>query len=113
MLFLHLSHLQLKFHLHLLHPTMSTGFGTVSMMDHAPHPNAAKLYINWLLSKAGQTDWGQTGHNSRRLDVPHPDPASFPAAGAEYGADQSEAAIPSRDQAAALAKEFIPAQATR
>ena len=36
-----------------------TGFGTVSMMDHAPHPNAAKVYINWLLSKAGQTDWGK------------------------------------------------------
>jgi ABC-type Fe3+ transport system substrate-binding protein len=89
---------------------MSTGFGTVSMMDRAPHPNAAKLYINWLLSKAGQTDWGATGHNSRRLDVPHPDPASFPAAAMDYGADQSEAAIPSRDQAAALAKKFIPAQ---
>jgi ABC-type Fe3+ transport system substrate-binding protein len=98
------------FDLHLPHPTMSTGFGTVSMMDHAPHPNAAKLYINWLLSKAGQTDWGQTGHNSRRLDVPHPDPASFPVAGASYGADQSEAAIPSRDKATELAKQFIPAQ---
>jgi hypothetical protein len=51
-----------------------------------------------------------TGHNSRRLDVPHPNPASFPATGVDYGADQSEAAIPSRDEAAALAKKFIPAQ---
>ncbi len=101
------------FDLHLPHPTMSTGFGTVSMMDHAPHPNAAKLYINWLLSKAGQTDWGQTGHNSRRLDVPHPDPASFPAAGSDYGADQSEAAIPSRDAAADLGKKFIPAEPSK
>jgi len=97
------------FDLHLPHPTMSTGFGTVSMMDHAPHPNAAKLYINWLLSKAGQSDWGQTGHNSRRLDLPHPDPASFPVAGTFYGADQSEAAIPVREEAADLAKKFIPA----
>jgi iron(III) transport system substrate-binding protein len=101
------------FDLHLPHPTMSTGFGTVSLMDRAPHPNAAKLYINWLLSKAGQTDWGSTGHNSRRLDVPHPDPASFPAAGMDYGADQSEAAIPSREAAADLAKKFIPAQPTK
>jgi len=98
------------FDMKLPHPTMSTGFGTVSMMDHAPHPNAAKLYVNWLLSKAGQTDWGQTGHNSRRLDVPHPDPASFPVAGTAYGADQSEAAIPIREQAADLAKKFIPAE---
>jgi ABC-type Fe3+ transport system substrate-binding protein len=101
------------FDLHLPHPTMSTGFGTVSMMDHAPHPHAAKLYINWLLSKAGQTDWGQTGHNSRRLDVPHPDPASFPTPGMDYGADQSEAAIPSRDAAADLAKKFIPAEPSK
>ena len=98
------------FDLKLPHPTMSTGFGTVSMMDHAPHPNAARVYVNWLLSKAGQTEWGATGHNSRRLDVPHPDPASFPVAGAEYRADQSEAAIPSREQAADLARRFIPAQ---
>jgi len=98
------------FDMKLPHPTMSTGFGTVSMMDHAPHPSAAKLYINWLLSKAGQTDWGQTGHNSRRLDVPHPDPASFPVAGMSYGADQSEAAIPVREEAADVAKKFIPAQ---
>ncbi|HEV8015156.1 MAG TPA: extracellular solute-binding protein [Stellaceae bacterium] len=97
------------FDLKLPHPTMSTGFGTVSMMDRAPHPSAAKLYINWLLSKAGQTDWGATGHNSRRLDVPHVDPASFPVPGTEYRADQSEAAIPSREQAAELAKKFIPA----
>jgi ABC-type Fe3+ transport system substrate-binding protein len=101
------------FDLKLPHPTLSTGFGTVSIMDRAPHPNAAKLYVNWLLSKAGQTDWGGTGHNSRRLDVPHPDPASFPVAGTEYRADQSEAAIPSREQAADLARKFIPTQAAK
>ena len=92
------------------HPTMSTGFGTVSMMDHAPHPNAATVYINWLLSKPGQTDWGKTGHNSRRIDIPPVDPASFPVAGATYGADQSEAAMPIRDEAANLSKQFIAAK---
>ena len=90
------------------HPTVGPGFGTVSLMDHAPHPNAARLYINWLLSKAGQTDWGKTGHDSRRLDVPHPAPDLFPVAGGSYVDDQNEENIPSRDQAAALAKEFIP-----
>lgn len=94
----------------LQHPTMGSGFGTVSMMDHAPHPNAAKVYINWLMSRAGQTDWGRTGHNSRRLDVPHADPAAFPVAGVAYVADQSEENIPSREEAANLAKQFIAAQ---
>src|SRR6185312_9861666 len=34
----------------------SIGFGTVSAMANPPHPNAARLYINWLLSKDGQAD---------------------------------------------------------
>ena len=56
----------------------------MSLMDHAPHPNAAKVYINWLLSKAGQADWVKTGHNSRRLDVPHARPELFPLPGIPY-----------------------------
>ncbi|HEY3302335.1 MAG TPA: extracellular solute-binding protein [Candidatus Binatia bacterium] len=29
--------------------------GTVSLVNRAPHPNAAKLLVNWLLSREGQT----------------------------------------------------------
>jgi iron(III) transport system substrate-binding protein len=29
--------------------------GTVSLINRAPHPNAAKVLINWLLSREGQT----------------------------------------------------------
>lgn len=29
--------------------------GTVALMGNAPHPNAARLFINWLLSREGQT----------------------------------------------------------
>jgi len=36
-----------------------------------PHPNAAKLWINWFLTKEAQTIYAQdTTNNSRRLDVP-------------------------------------------
>lgn len=44
--------------------------GTVSLVNRAPNPNAAAVYINWLLSKNGQTAW-QNAINvaSRRLDV--------------------------------------------
>ena len=87
------------------------GFGTVSMMERAPHPNAAKVYINWLLSKAGQADWAQlTKTNSRRLDVPPGDPALVPQKGVSYINSQSEAEIPSRAQATAIAKEQIKAK---
>ena len=33
---------------------ISGGYGLVGLMNHAPHPNAAKLFVNWLASKAGQ-----------------------------------------------------------
>lgn len=29
-------------------------FGTIGIVNRAPHPNAAKVYINWLLSRRGQ-----------------------------------------------------------
>ena len=31
--------------------------GTVSFFNRAPHPNAAKVAVNWLLSRDGQATW--------------------------------------------------------
>jgi iron(III) transport system substrate-binding protein len=48
----------------------SNGFGTVAIMRNAPHSNAAKVYINWLLGKEGQDLYGRAlTQGSRRLDV--------------------------------------------
>jgi iron(III) transport system substrate-binding protein len=48
----------------------SNGFGTVAVMKNAPHPNAAKVYINWLLSKEGQDLYSRAlTQGTRRLDV--------------------------------------------
>ncbi len=48
----------------------SNGFGTVAVMANAPHPNAAKVYINWLLGQEGQDLYGRAlTQGSRRLDV--------------------------------------------
>jgi ABC-type Fe3+ transport system substrate-binding protein len=91
------------------HPGRGAGYGTVALMDHAPHPNAAKVYINWLLSKAGQTDWTKTTQNSRRLDVPRPQPDNFPQVGVSYIDDQAEENLASRKAAAAIAQKYIPA----
>jgi ABC-type Fe3+ transport system substrate-binding protein len=50
---------------------VSPASGGLSMFNRAPHPNAAKVYINWLLSKEGQTiNARATGYISNRLDVP-------------------------------------------
>jgi iron(III) transport system substrate-binding protein len=34
----------------------TTGF-TISLLEQAPHPNAAKVLINWFLSREGQSVW--------------------------------------------------------
>jgi iron(III) transport system substrate-binding protein len=86
-----------------------TGFGTVSLMEKAPHPSAAKVYINWLLSKAGQSEWGKVLRNSRRLDVPPGNPSEVPPPGMPYSNLQAEDQIPIRDQVADIAKNNIPA----
>jgi iron(III) transport system substrate-binding protein len=33
---------------------LSTGSGNIALIKDAPHPNAAKVFINWLLSREGQ-----------------------------------------------------------
>jgi iron(III) transport system substrate-binding protein len=50
---------------------MTTGSGHLALFQKAPHPNAAKVYVNWFLSKQGQTTWENfTGNNSLRTDIP-------------------------------------------
>jgi len=53
----------------------SAGGGGLSLFSRAPHPNAAQVLINWLLTQdAGALFAAATLANSRRLDVPAADP---------------------------------------
>jgi ABC-type Fe3+ transport system substrate-binding protein len=53
----------------------SNGVGGLQMPTKAPHPNAAKVFINWLLSKDVQAHLAKGVElNSRRNDVPPGDP---------------------------------------
>jgi ABC-type Fe3+ transport system substrate-binding protein len=59
--------------------------GNVALFNRAPNPNAAKVYLNWLLSKEGQTIFARAnGYVSARLDVPtdHTDAWRVPLPGA-------------------------------
>jgi iron(III) transport system substrate-binding protein len=56
---------------------LSTGGGSISLIKGAPHPNAARVFINWFLSRKGQTAmqksndlYGELPPNSRRMDIP-------------------------------------------
>jgi ABC-type Fe3+ transport system substrate-binding protein len=51
--------------------------GTVALLSKAPHPNAAKVLVNWLLSREGQINSaeylaksGRNASDSFRIDVP-------------------------------------------
>jgi iron(III) transport system substrate-binding protein len=66
---------------------LSIGAGGVGLFNKAPHPNAAVIYLNWLLSKEGQLLYSKEGDtSSRRLDVPaQMDPACLvPQPGKDY-----------------------------
>ena len=51
----------------------SAAGGTLGIPTRAPHPDAAKVFINWLLSREGQMALQKFGrpdaHNSRRIDI--------------------------------------------
>src|SRR5262245_41487733 len=56
---------------------LTTGGGTMSLIKGGPNPNAAKVFINWFLSRRGQIAlqkyndlYGEDPPNSRRMDIP-------------------------------------------
>ncbi len=66
---------------------LSAGPGSLMLLNQAPHPNAAKVFVNWLLSKAGQTAFeSAVVMASRRLDVPtdYLPPELVPKPGVRY-----------------------------
>ena len=66
---------------------LGPGYGAVSFLDRAPNPNAAKVYINWLLSRSGQLAWQKhTAKPSCRTDIPKDgiDEVSVPKPGHKY-----------------------------
>jgi ABC-type Fe3+ transport system substrate-binding protein len=56
---------------------ITSSSGNVMLVNRAPHPNAANVFINWLLTREGQTAFSTAfAYPSRRVDVPtdHLDP---------------------------------------
>ncbi|HVO91268.1 MAG TPA: extracellular solute-binding protein, partial [Terriglobales bacterium] len=66
---------------------MGGGSCCMAVMNRAPHPNATKLFINWVLSREGQSAWQKYAEvNSLRVDIPKIDlPANdVPQKGVNY-----------------------------
>jgi len=48
----------------------TAGYGSLVILKNSPHPNATKVFINWLLGKEGQEIFSRSmGEATRRLDV--------------------------------------------
>ena len=78
------------------------------LVDKAPHPNAAKLFINWLLTKEGQTIWSkELQTNSRRVDVPAGAEERQPQRGKKYVQIDAENLIPEIDKTRELITEVL------
>ena len=81
----------------------------VRLLNEAPNPNAAKVFVNWLLSKEGQTAYVKaTDLNSRRLDVQGPaETAPDPKANYVRGEKEVSDAELDINRAREIAKEII------
>ena len=57
---------------------ISAGSGNIMLFRNAPHPNAARVAINWLLSREGQVVYQKVrGSDSRRIDIPKDNVLSY------------------------------------
>jgi ABC-type Fe3+ transport system substrate-binding protein len=88
----------------------SVGSGGIMLINRAPHPNAAKLFINWLLTQRIQQQVSQAVvDNSRRVDVPPADPNATPDPSkmSTYVQHQTEELLPARRRAQQIAAEVL------
>jgi iron(III) transport system substrate-binding protein len=81
---------------------------TIAIINRAPHPNAAKVFVNWVLSREGQQLFSQLiEENSRRLDVDGI-PATKPDPAVDYPpSNNKEAYSHFQRRAMDIAKEVI------
>ena len=86
----------------------SIGGSTLYVFEHRPHPNATRLFINWILSEKVQADLGKLlDQDSRRRDVPptaDADETAIP--GAKYYAFQREEYLSELKEAVELIRQL-------
>jgi iron(III) transport system substrate-binding protein len=90
---------------------LTAGNGTLAVVRNPPHPNAARVFLDWWLSKDAQTQWTkEIGFASVRTDVPHDnvDPLNVPKANLVYQNNHSEPYVKLREEIVAYIKTIIP-----
>lgn len=91
-------------------PRIATGGGSLAVIRDAPHPNATKLFANWLLSREGQIIYTKAmlAQQSARTDVPTDfiDPDAVRQPGVEYFWETEEFLM-GADKAAQISREIF------
>jgi iron(III) transport system substrate-binding protein len=86
----------------------TSGNANVALANRAPHPNAARLYVNWIMSKEGGALFSSaTADASLRIDVPtdHLEPWVIPEP--EWPITNTEEALKAEEPTFALLKELF------
>lgn len=89
---------------------LNAGSGIVAYINRAPHHNASRLFMNWLLGREGQTLYSKaTTYQSRRLDVPtdHVAPEDIRQPGIKYFAEDDIEWMKTQPEHLKIAKEFF------
>ena len=80
----------------------------VWLLNRAPHPNAAKVLINWLLTREAQAAWAkELQTNSRFVGVEPGDPHTIVPTGVTLTQIDSEELLPELVKTQDLAKQLI------
>jgi iron(III) transport system substrate-binding protein len=95
-----------------LSATTSAEFGMLAMFGPAPHPNAAKVFANWIASKEGMEVWDRARNEvPARNDIDEKSfltPSKIPEPGIEYFDTYSwEFTINTRDKVRGMMKEIL------
>jgi ABC-type Fe3+ transport system substrate-binding protein len=89
----------------------TAGNGAISVPRNPPHPNALKVYIDYLLSKEGQTEWSKAiGFASLRRDVPRDHVVKYliPKEGVQYLDSHLERYVNLRNEVVAFLNTVLP-----
>jgi len=88
--------------------TVNSSSSTVWLINRAPHPNAARVFINWLLTKDAQVVWArEVETNSRRVGVEPGNPTFAVPRGAKLLQVDAEENLPEVVRTQDIAKAVI------
>lgn len=81
---------------------------TLWFLMKAPHPNAAKVFVNWVLSKDGSIAYSTNALvNSRRTDVPPVEENNAMVPGVKYPRSDAEELLPEMQKTQDIAKGIL------